>query len=66
MRMIMILALVWMMAGCNGVNIAFRGVVINTTQDVETGGRINNQPKSGSSSVAAEKTTDATLDLPIK
>ena len=65
MRMIMIVGLVAMVAGCNGVNLAWRGVVINTTQDVDSNGMIHNQPTSGSSSVAAEKTTDAKLDVPL-
>ena len=66
MKLITVLVLVAMLAGCAGVNLAWRGVVINTTQDVQTGGMVHNQPTSGSSSVAAEKTTDATLDLPLK
>lgn len=66
MKLIMIVGLVAMVAGCNGVNLAWRGVVINTTQDVDSNGMIHNQPASGNASVAAEKTTDATLDLPLK
>ena len=37
MKLIIGLALVVMLAGCAGVNLAWRGVVINTTQDVQTG-----------------------------
>lgn len=66
MKLIIGLALVVMLAGCAGVNLAWRGVVINTTQDVQTGGMVHNQPTSGSSSVAAEKTTDLKADVPLK
>lgn len=66
MKLIIGLALVVMLAGCAGVNLAWRGVVINTTQDVDSNGMVHNQPASGNASVAAEKTTDATLDLPLK
>lgn len=54
-----------LLPGCV-TNLAWRGVVINTTQDVQTGGMVHNQPASGNASVAAEKTTDAKLDVPLK
>ena len=51
--------------GCT-TNLAWRGVVINTSQKATTEGKIENQPKAGDNSIAAEKTTDAKLDVPLK
>ena len=50
--------------GCT-TNLAWRGVVINTSQQATTEGKIANQPKAGDNSIAAEKTTDAKLDVPL-
>jgi len=63
MKILLMIALM-ILPGCV-TNLAWRGVVINTTQDVDSNGMIHNQPTSGSSSVAAEKTADAKLDVPL-
>ena len=53
-----------LLPGCT-TNLAWRGVVINTSQQATTEGKIANQPKAGDNSIAAEKTTDAKLDVPL-
>ena len=50
--------------GCT-TNLAWRGVVINTIQKATTEGKIENQPKAGDNSIAAEKTTDMKADVPL-
>ena len=47
-------------------NLAWRGVVVNYDQKADTEGTITNTPTSGANSIAAEKTTDAKLDVPLK
>ena len=64
MKYLMMIAMM-ILPGCV-TNLAWRGVVINYNQEAATEGKIVNQPKAGDNSVAAEKTTDAKLDLPIK
>ncbi len=63
MKILLMIALM-ILPGCT-TNLAWRGVVINTTQDVQTGGMVHNQPASGNASVAAEKTTDLKADVPL-
>ena len=50
--------------GCT-TNLAWRGVVINYNQKATTEGKIENQPKAGDNSIAAEKTTDMKADVPL-
>jgi hypothetical protein len=40
-------------------------VVVNYDQKADTEGTITNTPTSGANSIAAEKTTDAKLDVPL-
>ena len=54
-----------LLPGCT-TNLAWRGVVINTSQQADTEGKIVNQPKAGDNSIAAEKTTDLKADVPLK
>ena len=65
MRIIILFLSIALLPGCV-CNIAFRGVVNNTQQEATTEGKIKNEPWHGNTSIAAEKTTDATLDLPLK
>ena len=53
-----------LLPGCT-TNLAWRGVVINTSQQATTEGKIANQPKAGDNSIAAEKTTDMKADVPL-
>jgi hypothetical protein len=63
MKHLLLIALM-ILPGCT-TNLAWRGVVINTSQKATTEGKIENQPKAGDNSIAAEKTTDAKLDVPL-
>ena len=56
-----------LLTGCinSPVNLAWRGVVDDYKQEATTEGRINNTTTRGATSVNAEKTTDAQLDLPL-
>ena len=63
MKILLMIALM-ILPGCT-TNLAWRGVVINYNQEATTEGKIENQPKAGDNSIAAEKTTDAKLDVPL-
>jgi len=64
MKYLLLIAMMLILPGCT-TNLAWRGVVINTSQQATTEGKIANQPKAGDNSIAAEKTTDAKLDVPL-
>ncbi len=53
------------LAGCV-CNIAWRGTLSYTEQQATTEGTTTSTPTQRDTSIAAEKTTDATLDLPLK
>ena len=63
MKYLLMIALM-ALPGCV-TNLAWRGVVVNYDQKADTEGTITNTPTSGANSVAAEKTTDAKLDVPL-
>ena len=63
MKILLMIALM-ILPGCT-TNLAWRGVVINTSQQATTEGKITNQPKAGDNSIAAEKTTDLKADVPL-
>lgn len=63
MKYLLLIALM-ALPGCV-TNLAWRGVVVNYDQKADTGGTITNTPTSGANSIAAEKTTDAKLDVPL-
>ena len=65
MKYLLLIAMMLILPGCT-TNLAWRGVVINTSQQATTEGKIANQPKAGDNSVAAEKTTDLKADVPLK
>lgn len=60
--LIMILALVF--PGC-AFNVAWRGTLTYVEQKAETDGRVESKPVARDTSIAAEKTTDAKLDIPL-
>ena len=60
--LIMILALVF--PGC-AFNVAWRGTLTYVEQKAETDGRVASTPTARDTSIAAEKTTDAKLDVPL-
>ena len=62
---LVIITIASFLSGCT-TNLAWRGVVINTSQQATTEGKIANQPKAGDNSIAAEKTTDLKADVPLK
>ena len=64
MKILLLLVLIFL-PGCV-TNLAWRGVVVQYHQEATTEGKITNQPKAGDNSIAAEKTTDAKLDVPLK
>lgn len=64
MKILLLLVLVFL-PGCV-TNLAWRGVVVQYHQEATTDGKIENQPKAGDNSIAAEKTTDAKMDVPLK
>ncbi len=64
MKYLMMIALM-ALPGCV-TNLAWRGVVNNYNQEATTEGEISNWPDTGDTSIAAEKTTDAKLDVPLK
>jgi hypothetical protein len=64
MKYLLMIALM-ALPGCV-TNLAWRGVIVNYDQKATTEGTITNTPTSGANSVAAEKTTDAKLDVPLK
>jgi len=64
MKYLLMIALM-ALPGCV-TNLAWRGVVVNYDQKADTEGTITNTPTSGANSIAAEKTTDAKLDVPLK
>ena len=64
MKYLMMIAMM-ILPGCV-TNLAWRGVVVNYDQKADTEGTITNTPTSGANSIAAEKTTDAKLDVPLK
>ena len=64
MKIFLLLVLIFL-PGCV-TNLAWRGVVVQYHQEATTEGTITNTPTSGANSVAAEKTTDAKLDVPLK
>ena len=63
MKYLMMIAMM-ILPGCT-TNLAWRGVVINYNQEATTEGQISNWPDTGDTSIAAEKTTDAKLDVPL-
>ncbi len=63
MKILLLLVLIFL-PGCV-TNLAWRGVVINYNQKATTEGKIENQPKAGDNSIAAEKTTDMKADVPL-
>ena len=63
MKYLLMIALM-ILPGCT-TNLAWRGVVINTSQQADTEGQISNWPDSGDNSIAAEKTTDMKADVPL-
>ncbi len=63
MKYLLLIALM-ALPGCV-TNLAWRGVVVNYDQKADTEGTITNTPTSGANSIAAEKTTDAKLDVPL-
>jgi hypothetical protein len=65
MKYLLLIAMMLILPGCT-TNLAWRGVVINTSQQATTEGKIANQPKAGDNSIAAEKTTDLKADVPLK
>ncbi|HHV04086.1 MAG TPA: hypothetical protein GXX64_09335 [Bacteroidales bacterium] len=64
MKYLLMIAMMLILPGCT-TNLAWRGVVINTSQQATTEGKIANQPKAGDNSIAAEKTTDLKADVPL-
>ena len=64
MKILLMIATMLILPGCT-TNLAWRGVVINTSQQATTEGKIANQPKAGDNSIAAEKTTDLKADVPL-
>ena len=64
MKYLLMIAMILILPGCT-TNLAWRGVVINTSQQATTEGKIANQPKAGDNSIAAEKTTDMKADVPL-
>jgi len=63
MKILLMIALM-ILPGCV-TNLAWRGVVNNYNQKSTTEGEISNWPDTGDTSIAAEKTTDAKLDVPL-
>ena len=63
MKILLMIALM-ILPGCT-TNLAWRGVIVNYDQKATTEGTITNTPTSGANSIAAEKTTDAKLDVPL-
>ena len=63
MKYLLMIALM-ALPGCV-TNLAWRGVVNNYNQEATTEGEISNWPDTGDTSIAAEKTTDAKLDVPL-
>ena len=63
MKILLMIALM-ILPGCT-TNLAWRGVVNNYNQKSTTEGEISNWPDTGDTSIAAEKTTDAKLDVPL-
>jgi hypothetical protein len=61
---LVIITIASFLSGCTA-NFVMRGNLANYQQRADTEGKIKNEPWSGDSTVAAEKTTDAKLDLPI-
>ena len=57
MKILLMIALM-ILPGCT-TNLAWRGVVINYNQKATTEGKIENQPKAGDISIAADKQLDA-------
>ena len=57
MKYLLMIALM-ILPGCT-TNLAWRGVVINYNQKATTEGKIENQPKAGDISIAADKQLDA-------
>ena len=64
MKYLLMIATMLILPGCT-TNLAWRGVVIQYHQKATTEGKIENQPKAGDNSVAAEKTTDMKADVPL-
>ena len=64
MKYLLLIAMMLILPGCT-TNLAWRGVVINTSQEATTEGKIANRPKAGDNSIAAEKTTDLKADVPL-
>lgn len=64
MKYLLMIAMMLILPGCT-TNLAWRGVVINTSQQADTEGKIANHPKAGDNSIAAEKTTDLKADVPL-
>jgi hypothetical protein len=64
MKYLLLIAMMLILPGCT-TNLAWRGVIVNYDQKATTEGTITNTPTSGANSVAAEKTTDAKLDVPL-
>ena len=63
MKHLLLIALM-ILPGCT-TNLAWRGVVIQYHQKATTEGKIENQPKAGDNSIAAEKATDLKADVPL-
>ena len=60
----LLIAMLAILPGCV-TNLAWRGVVNNYNQKATTQGEISNWHDTGDTSIAAEKTTDAKLDVPL-
>ena len=58
MKYLLMIATMLILPGCT-TNLAWRGVVINYNQEATTEGKIENQPKAGDISIAADKQFDA-------
>ena len=64
MKYVIIMASALLMQGCT-FNVAWRGTLTNVEQKAETDGRVASTPTARDTSIAAEKTTDAKLDVPL-
>lgn len=65
MKTIICIIAVTLLPGCV-CNVAWRGTLSYTEQKATTDGATTSAPTQRDTSIAAEKTTDATIDLPMK
>jgi hypothetical protein len=65
MKAIVVMILALTMTGC-AFNIAWRGTLTYVEQSATKLGTVASTPTQGNTSIAAEKTTDAKLDIPLK